>query len=73
MQREFSSKGGFSMTCTLIVGVLAMMVSVALQAQGPKPGPEHKKLAVFLGSWSVDGEFKPSNAYEVEKFVTNVV
>jgi hypothetical protein len=59
-----TSKGGFSMRCTLIVGVLALMGSVVLQAQqAPKPGPEHKKLGVFLGSWSVDGEIKSNNGY----------
>ena len=51
-----------------LVGVLVVVSSMLAYTQGsqaPKPGPEHKKLAVFLGSWSVDGELKPGNGYGV--------
>ena len=58
---------------TLVVSVLTLMWSVALQAQAPKPGPEHKKLDVFLGSWSVDGEFKPGNGYGIPAGKVNTV
>ena len=47
-------------------GVLVVVCSMLVQAQTaqtPKPGPEHKKLGVFLGSWSIDGEFKSGNGY----------
>ena len=49
-----------------LVGVLIVVCSMLVYAQGsqaPKPGPEHKKLAVFLGSWSVEGEYKVGNGY----------
>lgn len=37
------------------------LLAVASFAQAPpKPGPEHKKLDVFLGNWSFEGELKPS-------------
>ena len=57
-------------------GVLAVIGSMLVQAQtaqAPKPGPEHKKLGVFLGSWSVDGEFKPGNGYGSPAGKTSVV
>ena len=31
--------------------------------QAPKPSAEHKKLAGFVGSWTFEGEAKPSNGY----------
>jgi hypothetical protein len=49
---------------TLIVGsfVLFFCTTMAL-AQGPsgppKPGPEVKKLGVFIGKWTADGNVKP--------------
>jgi len=47
---------------------LAMILVAALvgggmataQMEMPKPGPEHKKLDVFIGSWTLDGDMKPS-------------
>src|SRR5438270_4734333 len=47
---------------------LAMILVAALvgggmataQMEMPKPGPEHKKLDVFIGSWRLDGDMKPS-------------
>jgi hypothetical protein len=29
------------------------------QMQMPKPGPEHKKLDIFAGSWTLEGDSKP--------------
>jgi hypothetical protein len=34
-------------------------VSAQQSSQPPKPGPEIKKLAVYLGQWSYESEFKP--------------
>jgi hypothetical protein len=41
----------------LVVWVLA--ASALAQTEMPKPGPEHKKLDMFSGSWTVDGDMKP--------------
>lgn len=30
------------------------------ESKMPKPGPEHKKLAYFVGDWTSEGEMKPS-------------
>src|SRR5439155_8808285 len=50
---------------TLISVCVSLAVcSIVVRAQQiSKPGPEHKKLGMFLGSWSVDGEIKSGNGY----------
>jgi len=61
---------------TLIAALFAVVCSIVAQAQAaqaPKPGPEHKKLGAFLGSWSVDGEIKPTNRYGMPAGKINVV
>ncbi len=37
-----------------------LTLSAFAQMEPPKPGPEHKKLDVFAGSWTLDGEMKPT-------------
>src|SRR5262245_1804071 len=39
------------MTCAVLV--------LAQTTQTPKPGPEHQKLAAFVGGWTFEGEIKP--------------
>ena len=42
---------------------LALSSGLALAqapAEKPKPGPEHKKLAYFVGKWTAEAEMKPS-------------
>ena len=59
-----------------LVEVLVVVCSILVQAQtaqAPKPGPDHKKLGVFLGSWSLDGEFKPGNGYGFPAGTVSVV
>jgi len=38
---------------------LVLTVAAAAQMEMPKPGPEHKKLDVFAGSWVLEGDMKP--------------
>ncbi|MGH9773322.1 MAG: hypothetical protein ACRD50_00060 [Candidatus Acidiferrales bacterium] len=50
---------------TLIVGTLALIFSTAAglaqaPSSPPKPGPEPKKLGVFVGNWSAVGNVKHS-------------
>jgi hypothetical protein len=40
--------------------ILATTAAVA-QTQPPKPGPELKKLDIFVGSWTLDGTMKPGS------------
>src|ERR1022692_4888362 len=42
----------------LMAGLVLMTAAVA-QMGPPKPGPEEKKLATFVGTWTLDGTMKP--------------
>ncbi len=45
----------------MILAAATMMSVLSLaQMETPKPGPEHKKLDVFLGSWTLEGDMKAS-------------
>lgn len=47
----------FILTC---ISMLALAAFSVAQMEMPKPGPEHKKLEMFAGSWTLDGDLKPS-------------
>ena len=36
-----------------------LSAAAAQEQQAPKPGPEHQKLAFFVGKWKAEGEVKP--------------
>jgi len=38
---------------------LSLALAAVAQMDMPKPGPEHKKLDMFSGSWALDGDMKP--------------
>jgi hypothetical protein len=45
----------------IILAIWTALAAVAVgQTDMPKPGPEHKKLDVFAGSWTLDGDLKSS-------------
>jgi Protein of unknown function (DUF1579) len=47
-------------TAALISAVwLFLALAAVAQMEMPKPGPEHKKLDMFAGSWALDGDMKP--------------
>jgi Protein of unknown function (DUF1579) len=48
-------------TLTTIFAACLILVAAALAQQAPKPGPDHKKLDVFAGNWTIDGEIKPGS------------
>ncbi len=39
---------------------LLLFVSTLAQAQAPQPGPDHKKLEVWVGEWKYEGDIKES-------------
>lgn len=39
---------------------LALATVAVAQMDMPKPGPEHKKLDMFAGAWTLEGDMKPS-------------
>lgn len=42
----------------LAVGVVLAVAAMA-QTESPKPGPELKRLDLFVGTWTLDGNIKP--------------
>jgi hypothetical protein len=45
----------------MIFAVWLVLAAAALaQMEMPKPGPEHKKLDMFAGAWTLEGDMKPS-------------
>lgn len=36
-----------------------LVLATGAMAQMPQPGPEHKKLDMFAGTWTLDGDMKP--------------
>lgn len=44
----------------VLAAVVLMSALGVAQMEMPKPGPEHKKLDVFTGSWTLDGDLKAS-------------
>ena len=68
------TREGSMKRCLIAVCVSLAVCSMVVQAQqAPRPGPEHKRLGVFLGSWSIDGEYKPGNGYGATAGKVNTV
>lgn len=44
---------------TIFAAWLVLAAAAPAQTEMPKPGPEHKKLDIFAGSWSLEGDMKP--------------
>ena len=44
----------------IVIATLLLVSAAFAQMEPPKPGPEHKKLDYFVGSWASDGDMKPS-------------
>jgi hypothetical protein len=42
----------------LLAAGMVLTAAALAQMEMPKPGPEHKKLDVFAGSWTLDGDMK---------------
>ena len=43
----------------ILAAYVILATAVMAQTQPPKPGPEVKKLDVFVGTWTLDGNMKP--------------
>lgn len=46
---------------TILLATLSIPAIALGQADMPKPGPEHKKLDMFAGSWTLNGDMKASS------------
>jgi len=59
LEAQMKKVGGFSLIVALLLGFVGILR--AQDAGGlPKPGPEHEKMAYFVGKWTSDGDLKPS-------------
>ena len=58
-----------SVAVILICGFTSLLLAQA-PAAPPKPGPEHKKLEVFVGKWTVEGEVKANQFMPASKAVS---
>jgi hypothetical protein len=48
-----------SLATSFVYLLLGHQVAAAQGQQPPKPGPEHQRLAFFVGKWKAEGEVKP--------------
>jgi len=48
-------------TAKILAACLILSAAALAQMEAPKPGPEVKKLEAFAGSWTLDGDLKPSS------------
>lgn len=50
---------------------IALAVTASAQMEMPKPGPEHKKLDMFAGTWTLTADMKPGPMGPGGKMVEN--
>jgi hypothetical protein len=43
----------------ILAAWLVLLAAALAQTEMPKPGPEHKKLDMFAGAWTLEGDMKP--------------
>jgi hypothetical protein len=59
---------------SLLLAVCVMVFAISIQAQAPqgppKPGPEVAKIGYSVGTWKVEGEFKPFAGMPGGKFTS---
>jgi hypothetical protein len=58
-----------SVSVILICGFTSLLLAQAPPAP-PKPGPEHKKLEYFVGTWKTEGEIKANELMPAGKTVS---
>ena len=49
-----------SVSVLAFLGLFAMVIAAQEPAPVPKPGPEHEKLAYFVGKWISEADVKPN-------------
>lgn len=47
------------LSALVMVSAVPWQAAPAQGARPPKPGPEHQRLAYFVGNWKAEGEIKP--------------
>ena len=69
LSKEKAMRKRSSVAVILICGFTALSLAQA-PPERPKPGPEHKKLEYFLGTWKTEGEIKANGYVPAGKSVT---
>lgn len=49
----------------------SVQIAAAQAPEAPKPGPEHQRLAYFVGKWNAEGEVKPGPMGPGGKFTSS--
>jgi hypothetical protein len=52
--------GSMKLAALIATAWLTLAATALAQMEAPKPGPDVKKLALFAGSWTLEGDLKPS-------------
>jgi len=47
-------------TAMMLAAWMVLATAALAQMEAPKPGPEHKKLDMLAGTWTVEGDVKPN-------------
>ncbi|MGA7908013.1 MAG: DUF1579 family protein [Candidatus Sulfotelmatobacter sp.] len=58
--RDISGKSAMKRAGMILAAGMVFAAVALAQESMPKPGPEHKKLDVFVGAWTVEGNVKPN-------------
>jgi Protein of unknown function (DUF1579) len=66
MKRPFSLFAAFT-----VLSAAGPEFAAAQAAEAPKPGPEHQRLAYFVGKWNAEGELKPGPMGPGGKFTSS--
>ena len=59
MSARLRSSGGLALLSLALLSLCASALAQGAQPP-PKPAPEHQRLSYFLGTWTTEGEIKPS-------------
>jgi hypothetical protein len=72
LSKEKAMRKRSSVAVILICGFTALSLAQT-PPESPKPGPEHKKLEYFLGTWKTEGEIKANEYLPAGKLVTTEI
>jgi hypothetical protein len=66
MKRTFNVLGAYA-----VISVAGLQFAAAQAPEAPQPGPEHQRLAYFVGKWKAEGVVKPGPMGPGGKFTSS--